>query len=203
MKFLLLSVIVFLSPFALGAKKSAKGGVFIQGLDVKDSIEELKRDVQDLKSRKQGGSAKTAYVNLMEAFEKTKQGRRVKAQLEKTAEKAKKEFKSLELKIQKEEESLKKEAPLLSEQARAQKIQQLQQKFVNFQRDVKNKDLELQNLQNQLMNPVIERLKQVIGELAKRENYLVVENINSDVLWVSPESDLTQKVHKEFNKKYK
>ena len=34
--------------------------------------------------------AKVGYVNLMEAFENTKQGRRVKSRLEKDAEKAKK-----------------------------------------------------------------------------------------------------------------
>ena len=203
MKFLLLSVAVFLfsfSPFALSAKKS-KGGVFIQGMDVGKSIDSLKADIQKLKGNK--GAGKIAYVNIMEAFEQTKQGRRVKSQLEKSAEKAQKQIKSRELKIQKEEEALKKEAPLLSEQARAQKIQQLQKKILDFQRDVKNKDLELQNLQNQLMNPIIEKLKKVIGEVAKKQSYLVVENIGNDVLWVSPELDLTQKVYKEFNKKYK
>ena len=61
--------------------------------------------------------------------------------------KQKKQFKSIELKLQKEEETFKKDAPLMSEQARAQKIQQLQQKIVSFQRNAKNKDLELQNLQ--------------------------------------------------------
>ncbi len=147
--------------------------------------------------------AKTGYVDIMEAFEKTKQGRRVKAQLEKTAETAKNKFKSMELKIQKEEEALKKEAPILTEQARAEKIQQLQQKILNFQKDVKNKDMELQNLQNKLMKPIIEKLKKVSGEVAKAESYLVVENINNDILWVSPKLNLTQKVYKKYNKKYK
>ena len=148
-------------------------------------------------------AVKTGYVNLMAAFENTKQGRRVKNRLEKAAEKAKKQFKSMELKLQQEEEALKKEVPLLSEQARAQKIQQLQQKILNFQKEAKSKDLELQNLQNQLMGPVIENIKKVIGEVAKKESYLVIENIGSDVLWVSPDLNLTQKVYKEFNKKYK
>lgn len=148
-------------------------------------------------------SAKTAYVNVMEAFENTKQGRRVKMRLEKSAEKAKKQFKSMELNIQKEEAALKKSAPLLSEQARAQKIQQLQQKILNFQRDAKNKELELQKLQGQLMDPIMERLKRVIGEVAKKESYLVVENIGNDVLWVSPNLDLTKKVYKAFNKKHR
>ena len=92
---------------------------------------------------------------------------------------------------------------MLSEQARAQKISQLQQKILNFQNEAKNKDVELQNLQNKLMNPILERLKKVIGETAKKGSYTAVKNISADVLWVSPELDLTVKVYKAYNKKYK
>ena len=147
--------------------------------------------------------SKTAYVNLMQAFENTKQGRKVRVRLEKTANKAKVEFKSKELKLQKEEESLKKEMALLSEQARAQKISQLQQKILNLQKEAKNKDTELQKLQNELMNPIVERLKKVIAKAAKKESYTVVENLGSEVLWVDPKLNLTSKVYKSYNKKYK
>ena len=147
--------------------------------------------------------SQTAYVNLMQAFEKTKQGQKIKRQLEKTANKAKAQFKTKELKLQEEEKALKKEMALLSEQARAQKISQLQQKILNFQNEAKNKDVELQNLQNKLMNPILERLKKVIGETAKKGSYTAVKNISADVLWVSPELDLTVKVYKAYNKKYK
>lgn len=146
---------------------------------------------------------RTGYVDIMKAFESTKRGRRVKSKLENLTEKAKKEFKSTELSLQKEENKLKKDAPLLSEQGRMQRVQQLQQKIVDYQKSVKDKEVELQNLQNQLMNPVIENLKTVIGEVAKKENYLVVENIGNDVLWVDQSLNLTNKVSKEFNKKYK
>ena len=147
--------------------------------------------------------SKTAYVNLMQAFENTRQGKRVKSRLEKTASKAKAEFKARELKLQKEEASLKKEMALLSEQARAQKISQLQQQILNFQTEAKNKDTELQNLQNKLMNPILERLKKVIAEIAKKESYTVVENIGTEILWVSPDLNLTVKVYKAYNKRYK
>ena len=147
--------------------------------------------------------SKTAYVNLMQAFEKTNQGRKVKTRLEKTANRAKAEFKSKELKLQKEEEGLKKEMALLSEQARTQKISQLQQKILNFQKEAKNKDTELQNLQNKLMNPILERLKKIIAEVAKKGSYTTVRNIGTEVLWVSPELNLTVKVYKAYNKRYK
>ena len=147
--------------------------------------------------------SKTAYVNLMQAFESTKQGKKVRVRLEKTANKARVEFKSKELKLQKEEENLKKEMALLSDQARLKKMSQLQQKIANFQKEAKSKDNELQQFQNKLMNPILERLKKVIAEVAKKESYTVVENLGSEVLWVNPKLDLTSKVYKAYNKKYK
>ena len=147
--------------------------------------------------------AQTGYVDLMEAFKNTKQGRRVETRLKKTADKVKKQLKAMELKIQQEEEAFKKDAPLLSEQARAQKFQKLQQKVLDFQKSAKSKEMEYQKLQNQLTNPILEKLKKVIGEVGKKESYLVIENIGNDVLWVSPKLDLTKKVYGAFNKKYK
>ena len=147
--------------------------------------------------------AKTGYVDMSKAFEQTKQGRRIKTRLDNKAEATGKALKSAEMKIQEEEKALKKEAPLLSEQARMQKIGQLQQKIVNFQKEVKQKEAEMANLQNTLMSPLVEKLTKVIGDLAKKEGFAVVKNVTEDVLWVSPELDLTKKAVQSFNKKHK
>ena len=147
--------------------------------------------------------AKIAYVNVMKAFEDTKQGQAVKSRLETESQNAKKKIKTLEAQLKKEEESLKKEVALLSEQARMQKISQFQQKVLNLQKDIQNKDAELQKLQKKLMDPILERLRLLIGEIAKKESYQVVENIGSDILWVDPSLDLTKKIVRAYNKKYK
>lgn len=147
--------------------------------------------------------AKVAYVDLMKAFENTTQGKAVKSRLKRESEKAQKNFKTLEQNLQKEEAKLKQEAAMLSEQARMQKVSQFQQKVLNFQRDAKNKDAELQALQTKMMSPILTRLRSTIGDIAKKESYTVVENIGPEVLWVSPKLDLTTKVYKAYNRKYK
>ena len=147
--------------------------------------------------------AKTAYVDIMKAFENTKQGKAVKSRLEMESKKAQKNFKSLEMKLQKEEADLKKEAGILSKEAMEQKILQFQQKVANFQKSAQSKDTELQKLQNTLMSPILERLRAVIGEAAKKESYQLVQNVGPDVLWVDPSLDLTKKIVKAYNKKYK
>ena len=147
--------------------------------------------------------AKTGYIELMEAFESTSQGKKVKARLEKEAKAAEISLKKQEAKLKKEEASLQKEVAIISEQAKTQKIMQFQGKVANFQKSAKDKEVELQSLQNQLMEPILNRLKQVAGNVAQNEKYTVVKARGQDVLWLSPELDLTNKVVKAYNKKYK
>ena len=147
--------------------------------------------------------AKTGFVNMMEAFEQTNQGKKVKIRLEKESKKAENNLKALENKLKEEEANLKKEVALLSNQGRAEKISKFQEKVFNFQKNAKNKETELQKLQTQLMEPVLNRLKSVAGEIAKKEKYTVIKNMGADTLWVAPELDVTKKVYKAYNKKYK
>ena len=133
MKFLLIVFFLFISLSSFG---KAKGS---ERINVGASIKKLQAELRDLKL-----SQRTAYVNLIAVIEGTKKGQKIKKQLEKSAEAAKRRFQTKEADIKKEEAALKKEAPLLSEQARAQRIQNLQEKFMNYQRETKSKELELQ-----------------------------------------------------------
>ena len=147
--------------------------------------------------------AKTGYVDMKEAIQNTRQGRRVQKQLQADLEKVKKEISALETQLTKERAKLEEDIPLLSEQKRAQRVQKFQQKVLEFQKKAEERKAALQKLENKLMGPVIQRLQQVIGQMAAKEGYAVVLNRDNNVLWVSPELDMTKKVATRFNKKYK
>lgn len=147
--------------------------------------------------------AKTGYMNLMKAFESTNQGKKVKARLEKESKTAQNNLKTAENKLKKEEADLQNEVSLLSEQAKTQKILKFQEKVSNFQRSAKNKEAELQRLQGKLMEPILNRLRSITGNIAKKEKYIVIKNRGPETLWVSPELDITNQVVKAYNKKYK
>ncbi len=148
--------------------------------------------------------AKIGYVNAPKAIETAKHGKRVKAQLERELERAKKSMADIENSLKKEKESLEKQAPLLSEKARAQKIQQFQQRVIESQKKMEDRQRKLQALEKRLMGPVIENLKAVIGELAKKEGYQVIyDSGGKDILWVSPGADLTARAVSLLNKRLK
>ena len=147
--------------------------------------------------------AKTGYVDMKEAIQSTRQGRRVQKKLQTDLEKVKKEISALEAGLTKERAKLEEDIPLLSEQKRAQRVQKFQQKVLESQKKAEEKKAALQKLENKLMSPVIQKLQKVIGQMAAKEGYTVVLNRDNNVLWVSPEMDMTKKVAARFNKKHK
>ena len=149
------------------------------------------------------GFAKTGYVDMKEALQNTRQGRRVQKQLQADLEKVKKGIATLEAGLTKERAKLEEDIPMLSEQKRAERVQKFQQKVLESQKKAEGKKAALQKLENELMNPVIQKLQQVIGQIAAKEGYTAVLNKDSTVLWVSSDLDLTKKVSSQFNKKYK
>lgn len=147
--------------------------------------------------------AKTGYMNLMEAFESTRQGKKVKTRLERESKKAQSKLKTAENKLKQEEAGLQQEMALVSDQEKSKKIFKFQEKVSSFQREAKSKEVELQKLQGRLMDPILERLKLVTADTAKKEKYEVIKNMGPETLWVAPDLDITNQVVKAYNKKYK
>ena len=147
--------------------------------------------------------AKTGYVDMKEALQSTRRGRKVQTQLRKELDKVKKEISALESGLTKDRTKLEQDIPLLSEQKRAQRVQQFQQKVLQSQKEAEAKKSALQQKEDRLMSPVVQKLQKVIGSLAGEEGYTVVLNKDSNVLWVSPDRDLTKKAATRFNKKHK
>ena len=147
--------------------------------------------------------AKTGYVNIGFAIEKTNQGKRVKRKVETKLKVIQKSIRAIESDLAKQRASLEKEAPTLSEQKRAQKIQRFQQNVLESQKKAEAKQLEFKKYEEQMMSPILKNMNVVIAKVAKKEGFAVVKNADASVLWVDSSLDLTKKVHSQFNKSYK
>ena len=147
--------------------------------------------------------AKTGYVDIREAFNQTSRGKKANKKLDQRVAKIRKKIQSTESKLKKEQAQLEKEISLLSQKERARKVQNLQQKFLESKKQIEQKQVELQQLEGKLRNPIIQKLKQVIAEVAQKEGYTVVRDKGLDVLWVQGKMNLTKKVYTRFNKKHR
>lgn len=145
---------------------------------------------------------KIGYVDLQKAIQETSAGKKAKKQLEDAFNKKKKELEKAEQDLQKMNEDLEKKAMVLSEDVRTQKQQEFQKEMLKYRDMVGKSQVEIQKRERELTMPILENLRDIIQNIAKKENYTVVlEKSEQAVLWADKDIDLTDRVVKEFEKK--
>ena len=77
----------------------------------------------------------------------------------------------------------------------------LTQALISIQ-NAKTAQLEIQKKERELTLPIVTKLKEVIADIAKKEEYtMILEKSEQSVLWAKDDADLTEKVVKAFEKK--
>jgi len=147
---------------------------------------------------------KIATVDLQKALLSVEAGKKARSSLEKESQQKMAELKGEQTAIQKLSEEFKKQSLLLSDDARMKKQTELQQRYMKFQEKTVRTQQGMQVRERELTEPLLNKLKTIIGELAKKNNYTVVlEKSQSAVLFSQEKDDLTDEVIKLFNQKHK
>lgn len=147
---------------------------------------------------------KIGIVNIQKVITTISEGKAVLQTLEKSFKTKQKELKAEEESIKKLQESFQKQDLVLTEQAKIKKQQELrtmvaalQQKTMQYQKDI-------QNQENQLKQPILEKLKPIIDEVSKSEKVaLTFELTSSPVVYAEQRVDITEQVINAYDKKYK
>lgn len=144
---------------------------------------------------------KIATVDMQHALQTVDAGKKAKAQLEKEFNAKKKELQGEEASIKKMGEEFKKQAAVMNDDARAKKQGELQERIMKFQETTQRSQAEIQQKERDLTQPIIGKLRKLIGEMAKSKNYtLVLEKNENTVLYSLEKDDLTEEVVKAFDK---
>lgn len=155
-------------------------------------------------SESKAAEQKIAIVTLQEALNNVNQGKSAKEKLQKDFKKKQAEIEKEKQDLQKQAESLQKQGSVLSADARQQKAQELQKQFMELQNKAANYERELKMAEAESANQIIEKLGEIVEEIAKKEGYtLVIENSQRTVLFSSTATDITEEVIKVYNKKNK
>ncbi len=145
---------------------------------------------------------KIGYVDMQKAVQSTKAGQKAKKELEAEFEKRKKTLQSKEANLKKMGEELEKKAMVLSDDVRAKKQKEFQENMIEFQQNVQKNQQEIQEQEKKLTEPILKKLADVIGDIAKKENYTVIlEKRENAVLWAQKDLDITDSVVKAFEAK--
>lgn len=143
-------------------------------------------------------------VDIQRILLSVNEGKRVRDQLKKKFEQKQKVLKTEESAIRKEQESFEKRKNLLSDQKKEEggrgiqeKILKLQQKSVQYQK-------EMQGMENKLKKPILEKLKDIIDQVSKKEGVdITFEVSTAPVVYAKESKDLTNEVIKQYDKKHK
>jgi outer membrane protein len=144
---------------------------------------------------------KIAVVDMQKALQTVEAGKKAKAQLEKEVEAKKKGFDKEKAAITKMGEEFKKQSLVMSDEARAKKQGELQQRIAKLQQEGMQTEQELRGKEQELTQPIINKLRTVIANEAKKKGYsMVLEKSDTVVLYSQDKDDITQDVINTFNK---
>ncbi len=148
--------------------------------------------------------AKIATVDMQKTIQTVDAGKKAKATLEKEFNAKKAEFQKEEASIKKMGEEFKKQSLVMNDEARMKKQQEIQERIMKFQGETARSQEEIQKKELDMTKPLVEKIKGVIAELAKKKGYTVVLEKNENMVLFSPtQDDLTDEVISAFNQKHK
>lgn len=146
---------------------------------------------------------KLGYVDVHAVVEKSSMGKKAKEEMKKEGEKKQKELDKKKADLDKINEDIEKKRSLLSEDALQKRSQELQLEVAKFRETVQKAQLELQKKENELLEPIVKKVKAVIERVAKEKNFSMVMRSNQTdqiVIYAGAEYNLTDDVVKALEK---
>lgn len=149
---------------------------------------------------------KVGYVDMQKAIQTSSAGKKAKTELETEFNRRKKELEKKESDLKKQKEDLEKKQSVLSEEVLAKKQGEFREEMMKYQEFVQKNQMEIQKKERDLTQPILEKLKKVITNLAKEKNYtMILENsanspAGSVILYADSSHDLTDEVLKALEK---
>jgi outer membrane protein len=144
---------------------------------------------------------KVGFVDVQKAVQTTAAGKKAKAALDTEFKKRKETLDKKKADIEKMGQDLEKKKSVLSEEVLGKKQMELQEEMMKFQKQVGENQMEIQKKEEDLVGPILEKMKGVIEKVAKERGYaMVIDKKAQNVLFSVAEADLTEDVVKAFEK---
>ena len=148
----------------------------------------------------QAKEMKIAYVDLNKALNESTEGKKAKEELEdmiKSLETVKEEKKA---EIKALEQEIIKQASILNPEAIKEKQDQLGKLVKALQRMVKDSREDVEKKQASFMRKIINEIVKTVSEVGKEEGYtLILDRMNSGVIYIPDNLNITEKVISKFN----
>ncbi|MCT4643123.1 MAG: OmpH family outer membrane protein [Bacteriovoracaceae bacterium] len=150
------------------------------------------------------GAAKVGEVNIQKVLVTVKLGKKIKKTLETSYNSMKSKLKKDEDSIKKMQKDFQKQSMVLSDKAKAKKEKAIRMKIAEIQKKTMEFQKKIQKQEIELKKPLLEKLQPVINSVSKLEKLDMTFALQgSPLLYAGSKVDITDKVIKAFDKKYK
>ena len=139
---------------------------------------------------------------MQKAIQETAAGKKAKKDLEEEFNKKKKDLDKREADIKKMGEDFEKRSMAMNEESRVKKQTELRGEMQKYQELAAKSQMDIQKRERDLTQPIVTKLRSLIEEIAKKEDYTAVfEKSEQSVMWAKKELDLTERIVKDYDKK--
>ncbi len=148
----------------------------------------------------QAAELKIAYIDLNKAVTDSNEGMAAVKELEKVGKSIEASIEEKRLEITNLEQEIIKQASVLNQDAIKDKQDELKKLQRTFQRAIKDSEEEFGKKRAGFMRRIVNEIGGVVAEIGKKEGYtLILEKMQSGVMYIPGELDITQKVLDSYN----
>ena len=148
----------------------------------------------------QAAELKIAYVDLNKAVTDSNEGKAAVKELEIIGKSIEASIEEKRLEIASLEQEIIKQASVLNQDAIKEKQDKLKKLQRTFQRAVKDSQEEFDRKRAGFMRRIVSEIGEVVAETGKKEGYtLILEKMQSGVMYIPEELNITQKVLDSYN----
>ncbi len=149
-------------------------------------------------------SVKIAFVDMRKALNETNEGKRAMKKLQSEKNKLQNKINKKEKALMAKQNKLKEQQSILSQEALQKKaqsyyqeVQELQQSYGQFQQDLAAKEMKA-------TQSILSKMQKIVEQMGKSGGYtMIYDRSGGAVVWAPSHLDLTDKLIKLYNKKYK
>jgi outer membrane protein len=142
---------------------------------------------------------KIGILDLQKCLDQSEAGKKAKKLLQDKSERIKKDLSLKRDELKKNRDEFTKKAGVLNADARRDKEKELIRKEEDFRDLVREKEEEMRKDEYNAMQPLLNDLFEVTSKLAKDENYTLIVEAKSGVVYYNKSIDVTDKIVKLFN----
>ncbi len=145
--------------------------------------------------------SKLAYVDVQRAIQETEEGKAARTRLKGEFEQRKSQIDKKSADLEKMQQEYEKQLPVLSDDAKRKKQEEFQKALLDARKSAGDLQEDMTRQEQQAMANILQRLQQVVAEIAERESLSFVMDKGS-LLYGPPAADITNEVVRRYNDRF-